>query len=323
MDQGCDVVDGRGARLSLWYWNRFSSISRDEAMHPLEEFGDLVKMQEPLAPYTALKVGGSAEFLVQPRSTPELAAVVQRGYQQKMPMRVLGGGCNILVPDQGVQGVVLRLNEAAFTQVTLEGQHVRAGAGALLSALISQAVRGGLTGLENLVGIPGTVGGAVHGNAGDRAGQIGQWVRQLEVLDAQGHQQIRERDELRFEEDGCNLDDPLFLTVEFELDNDDREAIYRRMLKAWIQRKASQPLSFQAAARIFRNPRGQTAAKLIDAAGLAKTRVGGAEVSERDSNFIVAHPGASARDIARLIELVRARVQERFQVELELEIEMW
>jgi UDP-N-acetylmuramate dehydrogenase len=292
-------------------------------MQSLEEFGDIVKMQEPLAPHTSLKVGGSAEFLVQPRSIPELAAVMQRCFQHKLSLRVLGGGCNILVPDEGVRGVVLRLSEAAFTQVAMDGRHVLAGAGASLSALISQAVRGGLTGLETLMGIPGSVGGAVHGNAGDRAGQIGQWVRQMAVLDAQGRQQLRERDELRFEEHGCNLDDPVFLAVQFELEADDRDAIYRRMLKAWIQRKASQPLSFQMAARIFRNPRGQTAAKLIDAAGLAKTLVGGAEISERDSNFIVAHPGASARDIKRLIDLVRARVQERLQVELELEIQMW
>jgi UDP-N-acetylmuramate dehydrogenase len=292
-------------------------------MHVLDEFSDIVKAQEPLAPYTCLKVGGPAEFLVQPRSVAELAAVVQSSSQQRMPVRVLGGGCNVLVPDQGVRGVVLRLSEPAFTQVEVDGRRVRAGAGAPLSALISQAVRGGLVGVETLVGIPGSVGGAVRCNAGDRAGQIGQLVRSIQVLDAQGNQQIRERDELHFDDQGCNLDDPVLVNVELELEADDPEAMYKRMLKAWIQRKAAQPLSFQAAGRIFKDPRGQTAAKLIEQAGLAKTRVGGAEVSERDGNFIVASPGTGARDVARLIDLVRARVQERFGVELELEIEMW
>ncbi len=187
-------------------------------MHPFEAFGDIVRTQEPLAPYTSLNVGGPAEFLVRPRSIPELAAVVHRCVQQKLPLRVLGGGCNVLVPDDGVRGLVLRLSEAAFTHVAVDGRQVRAGAGSPLSALISQAVRGGLTGLETLVGIPGSVGGAVHGNAGDRAGQIGQWVRQLEVLDAQGRQQIREREELRFEEDGTNLDERVLPAVEFGLD---------------------------------------------------------------------------------------------------------
>ena len=292
-------------------------------MHALHEFNDIVKAEEPLAPFTCLKVGGPAEFFVLPRSVQELTAVIQRCAQKKVPMRVLGGGCNILVPDEGVRGVVLRLAEPAFSQLQVEGRKLRAGAGAPLSALISQAARSALAGLETLVGIPGSVGGAVRCNAGDRAGEIGQWVRSVQVIDAQGAQQVREREELRFDDAGCNLEDPVLVAVEFELDADRPEAIYKRMLKAWIQRKASQPLSFQAAGRIFKNPRGQTAAKLIEQVGLSKTRVGGAEVSERDGNFIVAYPGASARDITRLIDLVRARVQERFNVELELEIALW
>ena len=257
-------------------------------MHALEEFNDIVRAEEPLAPHTYLKVGGPAEFLVQPRSVQELTAVMQRCAQKKVPVRVLGGGCNILVPDEGVRGVVLRLSEPAFTQVEVDGRKVRAGAGAALSALISQAAHCALAGLETLVGIPGSVGGAVRCNAGDRAGQIGQWVRSVQVIDAQGESRVRDREELRFDDAGCNLDDPVLVAGEFELDADRAEAIYKRLLKAWIQRKASQPLSFQAAGRIFKNPRGQTAAKLIEQAGLAKTRVGGAEVSERDGNFIVA-----------------------------------
>jgi len=292
-------------------------------MHALHEFNDIVKAEEPLAPFTCLKVGGPAEFLVQPRSVQELTGVIQRCAQKKVPMRVLGGGCNILVPDEGVRGVVLRLAEPAFSQLQVEGRKLCAGAGAPLSALISQAARSALAGLETLIGIPGSVGGAVRCNAGDRTGEIGQWVRSVQVIDAQGAQQVREREELRFDDAGCNLEDPVLIAVEFELDADRPEAIYKRMLKAWIQRKASQPLSFQDAGRIFKNPRGHTAAKLIEQVGLSKTRVGGAEVSERDGNFIVAYPGASARDITRLIDLVRARVQERFNVELELEIALW
>src|SRR5262249_5106826 len=162
----------------------------------------------------------------------ELAAVVQRCSQEGVPVRVLGGGCNVLVPDQGVRGVVLRLSAPAFTQVEVDSRRLRAGAGTPLSALISAAVRGGLAGFETLVGIPGSVGGAVRCNAGDRAGQVGQFVRSIQVLDAQGNQQVRERDELHFDDQGCNLDDPVLLTVEFELETDHPDAIYKRMLKA-------------------------------------------------------------------------------------------
>jgi UDP-N-acetylmuramate dehydrogenase len=292
-------------------------------MHGLEDFADISKPNEPLASYTYFKLGGPAEVLVQPRSLEELATVVRRCGARRIPLRVLGGGCNVLVRDEGVPGVVLRLSAPVFTEVAVEGRRVRAGTGAALSALISQAARHALCGLEPLIGIPGTVGGALRNNAGDRSGEIGQYVHQVEVLDSAGTVQVRERDELRFAYRWSNLDDPVLLSAAFELEADAPDAIVKRMRRAWIQRKASQPLSFQAAGRIFKNPRGLSAAALIEQAGLAGTRVGGAEVSERHANFIVVEAGASARDVLRLIELIHSRVQERFHVELELEISVW
>jgi UDP-N-acetylmuramate dehydrogenase len=292
-------------------------------MHGLEDFAEFVKPNEPLAPLTYLKLGGPAEFLVQPRSRAELSAVVRRCFREHIPLRVLGSGCNVLVRDEGVRGAVLRLNEPAFTQVAVDSRRVRAGTGATVSALISQAARHGLAGLETLVGIAGTVGGALRCNAGDRTGDIGQFVCLVEVLASDGEVQVRERDELHFEYQWSNLDDPVLLGAEFELETDSPDALVKRMRKAWIQRKARQPLSFQAAGRIFKDPRGLSAAALIEQAGLAKTKVGGAEVSERDANFIVVHPGAGARDVLRLIDLIRSRVHERFNVELELGITIW
>jgi UDP-N-acetylmuramate dehydrogenase len=292
-------------------------------MHALADFAEIVKPNERLAPYMYLRLGGPAEFLVQPRSRDELSAVVRRCYQERLPLRILGGGCNVLVRDEGVKGVVLRLSEPAFTEITVEGNTVRSGTGAAVSALISQAARHGLAGLETLVGIPGTVGGALRCNAGDRAGDISQFVRQVEVFDSKGEAQVRERDELRFGYHWSNLDDPVVLTADFRLERDDPDAIVKRMRRAWIQRKASQPLSFQPACRVFRNPKALSAASLIEQAGLARTRVGGAEVSERDSNYVVIHPDATARDVLRLIDLMRSRVQERFDVELELEVTVW
>jgi UDP-N-acetylmuramate dehydrogenase len=287
---------------------------------PLDDFVAFVKFNEPLAPYTGFKLGGPAEALAQPRSRAELTALVRRCSEKGLPLRVIGCGSNVLVRDEGVRGVVLRLSEPEFTQVTVEGKRVRAGAGAALAAVISQASRHGLAGLETLVGIPGTIGGVLRHNSADRSSEIGQYVRQVEVADATGAVQVHERDELRF---AYHLDDPVLLSAVCELESDTVDAIVKRMLKAWIQRKASQPFSFQAAGRIFRNPRGLSAAALIVQAGLAGTRVGGAEVSERDANYVVAQPGASSRDVLRLIDLMRSRVQERFHVELELELSIW
>jgi UDP-N-acetylmuramate dehydrogenase len=288
-----------------------------------EEFAAFTRYNESLAPFTFLRVGGAAEFLVQPRTRAELAAVVRRCFRERIPMRVLGTGCNLVVSDDGVRGVVLRLVEPEFTTITVDGKRVRAGTGAAVSALISESARHSLAGLETLIGIPGTVGGALRTNAGDRGGDIGQFVREVEVLDVNGEVQVRERDELRFADRASNLDDPVLLTAEFALEPDTPDAIVKRMRKAWILRKASVPPSFLAAGRIFKNPRGLSAAALIDQAGLSRTRVGGAEVSDRDANYIVVHAGATARDVLRLIDMMRSRVLERFNVELERDITVW
>ncbi len=292
-------------------------------MPALAEFADIVKRNEPLAPYTHLRLGGPAELLVQPRTREELSAVVRQCFQEHLPLRVLGSGCNLLVRDEGVPGVVLRLSEPAFTQISVEGKLVRAATGASVSALISHAARHGLAGLETLVGIPGTVGGALRCNAGDRGGDIGQFVRHVEVLDSKGNVVVRDRDELRFGDRASNLDDPVLLAVEFALEPESPDAIVKRMRKAWILRKAAQPLSFQLAGRLFKNPRGLNAATLIEQAGLVKTKVGGAEISDRDANYVLVRQGATSRDVLRLIDLVRTRVQERFNVELEREITVW
>src|SRR5262245_35461241 len=151
-----------------------------------EAFPEVTRREEPLAPYTYLRLGGPAELLVQPRTRAELAAVVRRCSETGTPLRVLGNGCNTLVRDEGVRGVVLRLTEPAFQTVTVEGGLVTAATGASVSALISAAARHGLAGVETLVGIPGTVGGALRVNAGDRAGDIGQFVRRVEVMDSRG-----------------------------------------------------------------------------------------------------------------------------------------
>jgi len=298
-------------------------MSEGAKHHSLEDFAEIIKHNEPLAPYTYLKIGGPAEMLIQPRSVEELQAVVRVCLRDRISLRVLGRGCSILVRDEGVRGAVLRLNEPVFTGIVVQGQRVKSGTGAALSALISEAAKNGLAGLEPLVGIPGTVGGALRCNAGDRSGEIGPFVHSVELLDDRGELQIRERDDLRFAYRWSNLDEPVLLSAEFELERDHQDAIVKRLRKTWIQRKAVQPMSFQASSRLFKHPRGLNAGALIAQTGLVGTRVGGAEVSERDSNFIVADAGTSARDVLRLVELLQTRVREHAGIDLELEISVW
>jgi UDP-N-acetylmuramate dehydrogenase len=288
-----------------------------------EEFAEIIRQQEPLAPFTYLKLGGPAQFFAQPRSVAELAKLVTRCREEKLPLHILGGGCNLLVRDEGVRGLVVRLSEPAFTGIEVKGKHARAGAGALLSALISEAARHSLAGVEALVGIPGTVGGALYANAGSRSGYIGQVVDQVEVLDARGQLQTQERHELDFDPHGSPFDDVTILAARFTLEMDSPESILKRLRKFWIHKKAHQPLSFQPAGRMFKDPQGLAADQLIEQAGLQETHVGGAELSERNANYLVVRPGASARDVLRLIDLVRSKVAERFGQTLELALVVW
>lgn len=289
----------------------------------LQDFGDFLQTNAPLAPYTQLKIGGPAEIMIQPRSLAELIAVVKRCFDRRLSFRILGSGGNVVVHDEGVKGIILRLAAPVFTQISSDGHRLKAGCGATLAAVIAHATHQGFTGLESLVGLPGTVGGALLLNAGDRTSDIGQFVRRVEVLDNQAVVQMREHDDLRFSSSGTILDDPVLLSAEFELERERPEAIVKRLRKTWIQFKATQPFSYQAAARVFKNPPGLNAAVLIEQTGLIATKVGGALVSERNPNFIVAEPGTTARDVLRLIDLIRTRVLDRFHVELELAISVW
>lgn len=286
-------------------------------------FPEITKTREPLAPYTHLRIGGAADFLVQPRTAKELAAVLKFCKANAVPVRMLGGGYNLLVRDEPVPGAVVRLAGGEFAKIETTGKVVRAGGGAQLFDLIAHAVRAGLGGLETLVGIRGSVGGSVRCNVGDRTGEIGSCVRRVAVLTEDGVEQLRGRDELNFSDHASDLDEPVILWVEFDLEASSPEGLLKRMRRMWVQRQATEPLSFQAGVRMFRNPPGGSATSLVDRMGLAKHRVGGAEVSERNGNYAIAHPGTTARDILGLIDFVRDRVREKTGVTLERELYVW
>ncbi len=293
-------------------------------MHSFDDFRAIVKADEPLAPHIWFRLGGPARFLARPRTLDELLGLLRRCRAEGLPFKVLSGGSNVLVRDEGVEALVIHLESPAFSDVAVRDSVVEAGAAVPLTALISQTARAGLAGLEFLTGIPGTVGGALRGNAGDRQVAIGQFVRRATVVDAADEVQVRERDDLRFDDRGSNLDEPVILSAEFELEAADPEAVVRRMRRLWIIKKENQPYGHQSSGCIFKDPTPDLpAGALIDQAGLKGTRVGGAEVSDRHANFIVAQPGASASDVLRLIDQIRQRVWQQFGYELELQIQVW
>lgn len=293
-------------------------------MRPLDEFREFVQPNQPLAPLTWFRVGGSAGYLARPRNVDELASLVRRCVADEVAVRVLSGGSNILVRDSGVAGVVIHLESPAFSDISVSGQSITAGAAVPLTSLISHTARIGLAGLEALTGIPGTVGGALRGNAGSRQDAIGAFVRSVEVIDSDGARATREHDDLSFGYRWSSLDDPIVLGAKFELVQDDSEAVVKRMRRTWIIKKEQQPYGHQPSGMIFKDPAADVSARmLIDQAGLRDASVGGAVVSERHSNFIIARPGTTAADVLGLIDLITTRVREQLGYELEPQLQVW
>jgi UDP-N-acetylmuramate dehydrogenase len=227
------------------------------------------------------------------------------------------------VRDEGVQGMVVSLSAPAFQNIAIDGTRLSVGSGASLANVITATVGAGLAGLETLVGIPGTIGGALHGNSGTQAGDIGQWTSRATVMTRAGEIIARERNDLVFAYRQSSLDELVIIDAQFDLEQEDPDEITKRMQKQWIFKKANLPMAHENTGCIFRNPRGMSAGMLIDQAGLKGEKVGGAEVSQRHANFIVTQPKATTRDVLKLIDVVRSRVAEKMGVELETEIQIW
>ena len=289
----------------------------------LDDFNDILSPDESLAQHTWLKLGGNAERFYTPSSREQLLSLVRACLAASLPVRVFGSGSNLLVRDGTVPGAVIRIVEPLLSDVDVSGDTVTAGGGALLSHVVSESVRAGLAGLENLVGIPGTVGGAVVGNAGGRHADIGEFVRKVEVVTHEGEVVERTGDELAFTYRSSSITDLAVLSATLQLRPDDSDDLTVRMKKIWIMKRSTQPLADQSAGCIFRNPRGLSAGALIEQCGLKDLAVGGARISDRHANFVVTAADATSADVESLIDKVKVAVAEKFGVELELEIRKW
>lgn len=282
----------------------------------------VVRENEPMSAHTWLRLGGPAQYFAEPTSVEELQRIVQQAAEQECAVRLLGGGSNVLIREQGVAGIVIRLAAPAFCGLRIEGQRLIAGGGSQLSHAVSTAVGAGLAGLESLVGIPGAVGGALRGNATGSLGDIGQWTTQASVMTHTGEIKTRVGD-LAFAYGESNLDELAILEAQFELEPEDREDLIRRLQRQWIVKQSRQPVSGAAAGRLFRDAGGMPATELIEQAGLRGFRCGQAALSERDPNYVVVDPEGASEDVIRLIDQVRQAVEDRTGLVLELSLECW
>jgi len=281
----------------------------------------------PLGPLTWYGVGGPADYMVHPADADELAIIARRCAEQGVAMHTLGSGANLLVTDEGVRGVVVRLDADHFTHVTASNAHVTAGAGADLAKLILTTAKDGLAGLEVLAGIPASVGGAVRMNCGGKYGEIGPTIDSLTTMKPDGTLETMSRNQLEFGYRRSNLTDRIVLDATFALEPGDPAKLRERVKEVFAYKKSTQPLAEQSAGCAFKNPPLEVSSKgagqLIDEAGLKGFAVGGAAVSARHANFLTLKAGGTATDLIRLIRAVRMRVAEHSGVQLEPEVVIW
>jgi UDP-N-acetylmuramate dehydrogenase len=276
-----------------------------------------------LAKHTWYGLGGPADYFIRPKTTQQLQTVVERCRENGIRMKVLGFGSNLLISDDGVRAAVIKLDSEQFTQIHFDDQKVTAWAGAELSRLVLTCVEKGLSGIEALTGIPGSVGGAVTMNAGGNFGDFGSVVETVTLMDSTGNTFEKSKPELVFDYRQTNITATFILNAKLKLNPAAPEQILQTVKEIWIYKKNNQPLNTKNSGCIFKNPRGFSAGALIDKAGLKGLQIGGAIVSDKHANFIIAQKGCTSRDVLRLIEAIKQRVKEQFDLDLELEIEIW
>lgn len=275
-----------------------------------------------MARRTTLGVGGPAEVYVEPASEGDLGLVRRYCHAHAIPFRVVGRGSNLLVRDGGIRGVVVALNHPTFSQVEVEGDRLRAGAGARLKQVAIEARRVGLTGLEFLEGIPGSVGGALRMNAGAHAAWVFDRIERVRFMTPEGAVNEAPASALSAQYRSCPFfDQHVALAAVVRGEPGDPEAIRARMDEFSRRRWATQPRQ-PSAGCIFKNPAAIPAGRLIDELGLKGSRVGGAEISAVHANFMVNIGAATARDFLELIAQVRERARADRGIELETEVEI-
>lgn len=276
---------------------------------------------EPLAKHTSLRIGGPAEYYVRVTSERDLVGAVAVAHEHELPVFILGAGTNLLVADDGIKGVVLHND---WTETEVDGTTITASSGTPMASVAAVAARNGIIGLEWMATVPGTVGGAVHGNAGAFGKETKDDLVDAMLMDLTGRRWTATNADLAFAYRTSALQGTptIVLRARFRGQAGDRETAVRRIKEMANERMAKQPLAQPNTGSIFRNPPGDHAGRLIEAAGLKGATEGGAMVSTKHANFIVNIGDASARDVRTLMERCQRAVRDQFGIELVPEVEM-
>ncbi|TWU42029.1 UDP-N-acetylmuramate dehydrogenase [Novipirellula artificiosorum] len=283
----------------------------------------LVRTDEPLAPLVWLGIGGPARYFAEPVDRVELARIYEAAHSAGLAVRVLGGGSNVLVREAGFDGLVISLSAAATSELSIDENRLTAGAGAKLSHAVIKSVGAGLGGLEHLVGIPGTVGGAVMGNASNGGRDIGSVVDTITVVESDGCTRTLSQQEAGFSHRKTSLLGLGVLETTFVLEARDVSALTKRMQKLWISRNSSRPSEQRRIAMPFVDPDGMPAKDLLQSCGLAGVREGDVSLDAAHPHYLIAHDGATSDQCLRLIERVREQVTLQTGIDLQLNLQIW
>lgn len=282
-----------------------------------------VLTEEPMSRHTSFQIGGPAEIFVQPATGDEVCQAICLAKEEQIPFFVVGNGSNLLVSDDGFRGMIVQIGRN-LQEISVEDNVIYAQAGALLSRVARTALEHGLTGMEFAAGIPGSLGGAVAMNAGAYGGEMKDILTDAEVLTPDGEIKILSLEELDLSyRHSCIFDeDYIVLSVHLQLEQGDTTVIRNRMDELARARREKQPLEYPSAGSTFKRPEGYFAGALIQDAGLKGYTVGGAQVSEKHSGFVVNRGGATAEEVLFLIKQVQKKVKSRFGVTMEPEVRM-
>ncbi|TRZ95980.1 UDP-N-acetylmuramate dehydrogenase [bacterium] len=282
-----------------------------------------IRLRVKLAGYTTFKIGGPARFFFEPDSLKELLEALAFAKNKGIPVVILGAGSNILVSDSGLDGLVIKLSGRDFKLLRINGVYMQAGCGLKLNQLLIGAKNKSLSGFEFLAGIPGTLGGALMGNAGARGKSIGDLVEELRVLDYNGKIKLLKKDQLKFSYRKSNLHKYIIVSAKLKLAPGKQDEIALLISQFLRQRARTQENNLPNAGCIFKNPTKAVAGKLIEACGLKSKAAGGAVISKVHANFILNRGRAKSKDVLSLMHLMRDEVKRRFKVNLEPEIILW
>jgi len=281
--------------------------------------GTIMK-NEPMSKHTSYGIGGPVAAYIIPKDRIDLAEILKFASQHNIQTHFVGSGSNLLVSDAGIDGIVITPAKA-LTHLEFDGNTVIAESGVMLGRMVKECIKRNLSGIESLIGVPGTLGGALVMNAGAFGGEISNYLVSVEIMDMAGNITSYSPQDIEFAYRFSSIKKNEFvLKAIFELKPENAEVIQEKRNIASSGRKTNQPLRFRSAGSVFKNPEGTAAGFLIDQAGLKGTKVGGAEISEHHANFFVNHGAASSSDIISLIQLARNTVYEKFGIKLELEI---